>query len=94
MTATDPTATLEARIEARLAVLAPERIELYDESGQHVGHEGAKDGGGHYQLVVVSSRFAGAGPVERHRMVYDALADLLRREIHALSIRAFTPEEL
>ncbi len=81
-------------IEARLSALAPERVELYDESGQHVGHEGAKDGGGHYQLVVVSRRFAGATPVQRHRMVYDALSDLMRRDIHALSIRAFTPDEL
>ncbi|MGH8617106.1 MAG: BolA family protein [Burkholderiales bacterium] len=85
---------LIATIEARLAVLEPERVDLYDDSGQHVGHAGAKDGGGHYQLVVVSHRFAGASPVARHRMVYDALADLMRRDIHALSIRAFTPEEL
>lgn len=81
-------------IEARLRALAPERVELYDESGKHVGHEGAKNGGGHYQLVVVSPRFAGATPVQRHRMVYDALSDLMRRDIHALSIRAFTPDEL
>lgn len=86
--------SLAAAIEARLAVLDPERIELFDESGQHVGHEGAKGGGGHYQLVVVSPRFAGASAVARHRMVYDALSDLMRREIHALSIRAFAPEEL
>jgi BolA protein len=81
-------------IEARLRALSPERVELYDESGKHVGHEGAKNGGGHYQLVVVSQRFAGASPVQRHRMVYDALSDLMRRDIHALSIRAFTPDEL
>jgi len=85
---------LIATIEARLAVLAPERVELFDESGQHVGHAGAQGGGGHYQLVVVSPRFTGASAVARHRMVYDALSDLMRREIHALSIRAFAPEEL
>jgi BolA protein len=81
-------------IEARLRALAPERVELYDESGKHVGHEGAKNGGGHYQLVVVSPGCAGPTPVQRHRMVYDALSDLMRRDIHALSIRAFTPDEL
>jgi len=87
------TAGLIASIEARLAVLAPERVELFDESGQHVGHDGAKGGGGHYQLVVVSPRFTGASPLARHRMVYDALSDLMRRDIHALSIRAYAPEE-
>lgn len=85
---------LVATIEARLAVLDPERVELFDESGEHIGHEGAQGGGGHYQLVVVSPRFAGASAVARHRMVYDALSDLMRRDIHALSIRAFAPEEL
>ena len=85
-------ATLQQGIEARLACLAPERIELYDDSGAHVGHAGAQ-GGGHYQIVVVSARFAGASPIQRHRMVYDALADLMQRDIHALSIRAFAPDE-
>jgi BolA family transcriptional regulator, general stress-responsive regulator len=83
-----------AAIEARLAPLAPESLELADESGQHIGHEGAKGGGGHYRLVIVSPAFRGRPLVARHRMVYDALFPLMQREIHALAIQAFAPEEL
>lgn len=82
-----------AEIERRLAPLAPESVEILDESGKHVGHEGAKGGGGHYFLTIVSPQFAGKPPMARHRMVYDALSDLMHREIHALSIKALTPDE-
>jgi BolA family transcriptional regulator, general stress-responsive regulator len=83
------------QIEERLrAALAPDSLELVDESAQHAGHEGARGGGGHFALTVVSERFAGKGPIERHRMVYAALGDAMRAEIHALSIRAYTPDEL
>ena len=78
----------------RLAALAPESLEILDESGQHIGHEGAKGGGGHYQVIVVSSRFAGQPSQARHRMVYDALGALMRREIHALAIKAYAPNEI
>lgn len=77
----------------RLAALAPETVDILDESGQHVGHAGAQDGGGHYQLVIVSPRFRGLRPVARHRLVYDTLGDLMKREIHALAIKAYAPEE-
>ena len=83
-----------AHIEARLAALAPESLELTDDSGRHVGHEGARDGGGHYQLVIVSPQFAGRPLQTRHRMVYQALADLMPREIHALAIKAYAPDEI
>ena len=84
-----------ALIEERLrAALAPQNLEITDESAQHAGHAGAKSGGGHYALVVVSSNFAGKSLVERHRMIYDALGDAMHREIHALSIKALTPNEL
>jgi BolA protein len=83
-----------ARIEACLAGLEPRDIELTDESGLHAGHEGAKGGGGHYNLTIVSERFAGLSPVERHRRVYEALGPLMHKEIHALAIRALTPDEL
>jgi BolA family transcriptional regulator, general stress-responsive regulator len=78
----------------RLAALAPESIEIFDESGQHIGHEGAKDGGGHYQLLLVTERFRGLALPARHRMVYDALGSMMQQSIHALSIKAYAPEEI
>jgi len=84
-----------ALIEQRLrAALAPQILEVADESAQHAGHAGAMGGGGHYAVVIVSSVFAGKSLVERHRMIYDALGDAMRQKIHALSIKALTPEEL
>jgi len=85
---------LSDRIRERLAELEPESIELLDESGRHVGHAGAASGGSHFRLVIVSRRFAGLDQIRRHRMVYAALGPLMQREIHALAIRAFTPDEL
>jgi BolA protein len=87
----DPTVAL---IEQRLAALEPELIQIYDESAEHVGHAGAASGGGHYQLIVVSRRFEGQARVARHRLVYQALGDLMQRQVHALAITALTPEEL
>ena len=81
-------------IRQRLAQLDPETLEIEDESSRHAGHEGAKGGGGHYRLTIVSRRFAGQPVQARHRMVYDALGALMRREIHALSIQARAPGEL
>ena len=73
--------------------LEPEHMEIIDDSARHAGHEGAKSGGGHYIVTIVSSKFAGHNLVQRHRMVYEALGDAMRKDIHALSIRAKTPEE-
>ena len=81
-------------IERLLAGLEPESIELNDDSARHAGHAGARDGGGHYQLTVVSPRFAGKSRLERHRMVYAALGPLMQREIHALALRTYAPGEL
>lgn len=84
-----------ARIESRLrAALAPESIDVADESAAHAGHEGAKSGGGHYALTIVSPRFAGQSALARHRLVYQALGELMQRDIHALKITALTPDEL
>lgn len=91
---TGAAAAVEQRIRDRLAALAPESLELQDESGLHVGHPGAASGGGHYRLVVVSAAFVGLNTLARHRLVYDALGDLMRGEIHALGIHALTPDEL
>jgi BolA protein len=80
-------------IRSRLAALAPESITLFDDSAAHQGHAGAASGGGHFELTVVSSAFTGKKSLERHRMVYQPLADLIPHRIHALSIRALTPDE-
>ncbi|MPZ41992.1 MAG: BolA/IbaG family iron-sulfur metabolism protein [Betaproteobacteria bacterium] len=81
-------------IEHLLAELEPESIELIDDSARHAGHAGARSGGGHYELTVVSPRFAGKSRLERHRMVYTALGPLMQREIHALALRTYAPGEL
>ena len=82
------------RIEQRLACLQPESLELLDESSLHVGHEGARGGGGHFQLVIVSKAFCGKPTQARHRMIYDALAPMMKKDIHALAIKAYAPEEI
>ncbi|HOW61315.1 MAG TPA: BolA family protein [Candidatus Contendobacter sp.] len=82
-----------ALIEHRLrTALAPERLVIVDDSAAHAGHAGARDGG-HFTVQIVSAAFAGKTPIQRHRLVHAAVADLMHREIHALSIRAWTPEE-
>ena len=83
----------EALLRQRLAGLKPLRLELIDDSVRHAGHAGAAGGGGHYGLLIVAQEFAGKSALARHRQVYDALGELLRSEIHALSIRALTPDE-
>lgn len=84
-----------AMIRERLQQALPvQHLEVEDESHLHVGHAGAKDGGGHFRVLVVSDAFAGLAPLKRHRLVYDAMGDAMRRDtIHALSIRALTPSE-
>jgi BolA protein len=80
-------------MQARLATLDPVAIEIVDDSAKHAGHAGARSGGGHFRLAIVSPRFAGCRTMERHRLVYDALGPLMKREIHALSIIAKAPDE-
>lgn len=80
-------------IRLRLAALNPETIEVFDDSAAHVGHAGAASGGGHFEVTIVSAIFAGKKSLERHRMVYQLLADLIPTQIHALNIRALTPDE-
>jgi len=77
----------------RLHPLQAVTIEIIDDSAKHAGHEGAKSGGGHYRLNIVSPLFAGLRTMERHRLVYQALGTLMQREVHALSITALAPEE-
>ena len=83
-----------ALIRERLTqALAPAQLDIIDDSHQHAGHAGASGGGGHYTVRIVSAKFANHNPIERHRMVYQAVADLMPTQIHALSITALTPEE-
>lgn len=81
-------------IRQRLAALEPESITLEDESAQHRGHAGAASGGGHFRLTMVSPKFSKLSTLARHRLVYEAMGELMQREIHALSITALSPEEL
>lgn len=83
-----------AMIRQRLTeALAPKELEITDESHKHVGHEGAKSGGGHFTVRIVSDDFEGKRLLERHRMVYQALGEAMQSDIHALSIQALSPDE-
>ena len=79
--------------ELLVASLAPTALEITDDSYKHAGHAGARQGQGHFSINVVSTAFEGKPPLSRHRLVYAALGDLMRTDIHALVIRASTPEE-
>ena len=81
-------------IRERLAALEPQALDLVDESAQHRGHAGYQEGGGtHWRLAIVSPRFSGRSTLERHRMIYGALGNLMQHPIHALAITARSPEE-
>jgi BolA protein len=84
---------IQSKMRARLAALNPTVLEIIDESHKHAGHAGARDGGGHYVLNIVSAQFSGKNTVARHRMIYSALGELMKREIHALTILARAPDE-
>lgn len=86
-------ARIEAAIRERLATLSPASIELIDDSHLHAGHAGARSGGRHYRLTIVSEQFSGRKAMERHRIIHAALGDLMQRDIHALSIVARAPDE-
>ena len=72
---------------------APDELRIKDQSHLHAGHEGAQDGRGHYEVMIVSEVFTGRRTLERHRMVYAALGRLMETDIHALRIRAHAPGE-
>lgn len=84
----DRISAIRSRLEA---AFSPEELDIVDESRFHIGHPGARDGRGHFKVRIVSKRFAGTNPLERHRMVYEALGDLMRTDIHALSLIAHPP---
>ena len=86
------TAARVAAIRSRLErAFVPTELEIVDDSHRHAGHAGAKDGRGHFRVRIVSERFAGTKTLDRHRMVYAALGDLMQTDIHALSVDAQSP---
>ena len=83
-----------ARIETLLnEAFSPERLLVKDQSHLHAGHAGAQDGKGHYDVTIISDAFAGQRPLERHRMIYDALGEMMESDIHALRIDARVPQD-
>lgn len=82
-----------AAMKDRLSALDPVSLDIIDESHKHAGHAGARDGGGHFVINIVSAQFSGKNTVARHRMIYSALGELMRREIHALTLQARAPDE-
>jgi BolA protein len=94
LAADDSGIDFETLLRARLAGLDPLELELIDDSAKHAGHQGAKSGGGHYRLRIVSSAFCGKRTVARHRLVYEALGELMHGRIHALSIVSQSPDEV
>lgn len=76
------------------AALQPTAMEVIDESHLHAGHAGAQSGKGHFRVHIVSDAFTGKKLLQRHRLVYDALGDLMETSIHALSIHAHSPDEV
>ena len=79
-------------INTRLGSLEPISLEIRDDSALHAGHAG-NTGGGHFSLTIVSSQFSQKSPIMRHRLVYQALADLIPQHIHAISILAISPTD-
>jgi BolA protein len=81
---------IRARIEA---AIGPAELDVADDSHLHAGHAGARDGRGHFRVRVVSNKFAGLTPLQRHRLVYEAVGDLMQSHIHALAVAAITEGE-
>ncbi|MGC2167298.1 MAG: BolA family protein [Gallionella sp.] len=75
-----------------LGALKPISLDIIDESHKHAGHAGARDGGGHFVVNIVSQQFVGKNMVARHRMIYSSLGEMMKGNIHALTINALTPD--
>jgi BolA protein len=86
---TERIALIRERLES---AFAPTLLEIIDDSHKHAGHVGARDGRGHFTVRIMSHKFAGTTPLERHRMVYEALGSLMQTDIHALSVFAQSAE--
>jgi BolA protein len=79
-------------IKTRLAALNPVSLEIQDDSAMHAGHKG-NTGGGHFSVKIVSSQFSQKSQIMRHRLIYQALTDLMPQQIHAISIHAISPDD-
>jgi len=79
-------------IKTRLTTLSPSSLEIQDDSALHAGHKG-NGGGGHFSIKIVSSQFSQKSQIMRHRLIYQALTDLMPQQIHAISILAISPED-
>ena len=91
---TDANSQRIAMIRERLTTaLSPALLDIIDDSHKHASHAGAR-AGGHFAVKIVSAAFIGQGLLQRHRLVYEALGDAMHKEIHALSIQAYTPQEM
>jgi BolA protein len=90
MSERDRVAAIRTRLEQAFATT---NITIQDDSHLHAGHAGARAGGGHFTVTLCSDRFAGLQPLARHRLVYEALSDMLQKDIHALSIKALAPDD-
>jgi BolA protein len=83
------------QIRERLdAALSPVALEIDDESHLHAGHAGARDGRGHFRVMIVSPAFNGLNRIKRHQLVYGSLGEMMQSDIHALSIQAYSPDEI
>ena len=81
-------------IEQRLAAeFSPSHLQVKDQSHLHAGHAGARDGMGHFEVTIVADAFEGRGRIDRHRLIYAALGNLMQTDIHAVKINAFSPAE-
>jgi BolA protein len=88
-----PASPVALTLKSRLAPLAASVLELADDSAEHAGHAGAAAGGGHFSLLIVSEHFTGLNRLARHRAVLDRVGDLIPHPVHALAIRAYSPDE-
>lgn len=82
---------IRRRLEERFQ---PEELSVKDQSHLHIGHEGAKDGKGHFDVIIVSEAFLGLSRIQRHQLVYEALSDLMETDVHALRIKAASPSDI
>ncbi len=71
----------------------PDLLEVIDNSAAHAGHVGARSGGGHYHVTIIAEVFEGRSLVQRHQLIYNALGDMMKQQIHALGINALSPSE-
>ena len=86
----DRVAAIEKALES---ALNPTSLLVKDQSHLHAGHAGARDGRGHFEIIIIGGCFDGKTRIQRHRMIYEAVGELMQTDIHALSIHAFTPDE-